>query len=133
MPIIAVSFHYLLKLSLSFARLRGLGLLGFASGLSGADGTAALLHARTRVDSRFPDMAIGTYPPRFFVAAGGHHLRRQRAVEGLVPLFGDERLNGREIIEPRQHLSVGAVRAAVAPLHALRRLSRLRRETKRTK
>ena len=65
-------------------------------------------------------MAVRALPPHLFVAARGDHLRRQRAVEALVPLLGDQRLNGREIIEPRQHLSVGAVRAAVAALHALR-------------
>ena len=37
-----------------------------------------------------------------------------------MPLLGDQRLNGREVVESRQHLSVGAVRTAVAALHALR-------------
>ena len=37
-----------------------------------------------------------------------------------MPLLGDQRRSGREIVEPRQHLSVGAVGTAVAALHALR-------------
>lgn len=73
----AVSFHYLLKFSLSFARLRWLGLLGFALGFPGADGTAALLHARAGVDGGFPDMAVRALSPRFFVAAGCHIIRRE--------------------------------------------------------
>jgi hypothetical protein len=72
----AVSFHYLLKFSLSFARLRGLGLLG-SLGSSGADGTAALLHARAGIDGGFPDMAVRALSPRFFVAAGCHIIRRE--------------------------------------------------------
>ena len=76
LPIIAVSFHYLLKFSLSFARLRGLGLLG-SLGSSGSDGTAALLHARAGIDGGFPDMAVRALSPRFFVAAGCHIIRRE--------------------------------------------------------
>lgn len=95
LPIIAVSCCYLLKVYLYFARLRGLGLLGFALGSSGADGTAALLDACARVDGGFPDMAVRALPPRFFVASGGDHLRCQRTVEGLVPLLRGERRCGR--------------------------------------
>ena len=95
LSIIAVSFHYLLKFSLSFARLRGLGLLGFALGFPGADGTSALLHTGAGVDGGFPDMAVRALPPRFFVAAGCDHLWCQRTVEGFVPLLRDERRCGR--------------------------------------
>lgn len=65
------------KFSLSFARLRGLGLLGFALRFTGADGAAALLHARARVDGRFPDMAVRALSPRLFLAAGCHIIRRE--------------------------------------------------------
>ena len=37
-----------------------------------------------------------------------------------MPLLGNERLDGREVVETRQHLAVRAVGTAVAPLHALR-------------
>ena len=79
-----------------------------------------MLRAGAGVDDRFPHVAVGTLSPHFFVASGSHHLRCQRAVEALVPLLGHKRLNSRKVVEPRQHLSVGAVRAAVAALHALR-------------
>ena len=77
LPIIAVSCCYLLKVYLFFARLRGLGLLGFALRFTGADGAAALLHARARVDGRFPDMAVRALSPRLFLAAGCHIIRRE--------------------------------------------------------
>ena len=54
------------------------------------------------------------------MAASGHHFRRQRAVEDFVPLLGNQRLDRREVVEPLQHFSVGAVGAAIAALHALR-------------
>ena len=79
-----------------------------------------MLHARAGIDGGFPDMAVRALPPRFFVTSRGHHLRCQRAVEALVPLLGDQRRCGHKIVEPRQHLSVGAVRTAVTALHALR-------------
>ena len=106
------------KVSLCFARLRGLGLRCFC--LSGADGAAALLHARARVDGGFPDMAVRALPPRFFVASGGHHLRRQRTVEALMPLSADQRLNGCQVVKALQDLAVRTVGAAAAALHALR-------------
>lgn len=36
-----------------------------------------------------------------------------------MPLLGNERLDGREVVEAYQHLAVRAVGTAVAPLHAL--------------
>ena len=106
------------KVSLCFARLRGLGLRCFC--LSGADGAAALLRAGSGVDSRFPHVAVRAYPPNLFVAPRGHHLRRQRTVEALMPLSADQRLNGCQVVKALQDLAVRTVGAAAAALHALR-------------
>lgn len=43
-----------------------------------------------------------------------------------MPLLGHKRLNSRKVVETRQHLSVSAVRTAVAALHALRDHSAVR-------
>ena len=72
------------KVSLCFARLRGLGLLGFALGSSGADGAACALAAG--VNHGLPRVAVRTCPPDSFVAAKGHIVRRQGCVLFAVPL-----------------------------------------------
>ena len=63
------------KFSLSFARLRGLGLLGFALGFSGADGAACALAAG--VDHRLPRVTAWAGPPDSFVTAERHIIRRE--------------------------------------------------------
>ena len=75
LPIIAVSCCYLLKVYLLFARLRGLGLLGFALGSSGADGAACALAAG--VNHGLPRVTAWAGPPDSFVAAKGHIVRRE--------------------------------------------------------
>ena len=54
------------------------------------------------------------------MAPRGHHLRRQRAVEALMPLSADQRLNGCQVVKALQDLAVRTVGAAAAALHALR-------------
>lgn len=60
-------------------------------------------------------MAVFTQPPDPPAAAGRHLLRREAAVTCWVPLRGNDRLYGREVVEAGQDLAVGAVRA-IAPL-----------------
>lgn len=82
--------------------------------LSCADRAAAFFCAGARVDSSFPDVAQGAFPPDLFPAAGAHHLQGERAVERRVPFGGDLRFQGCKIVEARQHLFPGAVGAAAA-------------------
>ena len=65
-------------------------------------------------------MAAGTLPPDLSMAPCCHHFRRERAVERWVPFLCHRRVERCEVIEARQHLSVGAVRAATAALRPVR-------------
>ena len=85
-----------------------------SAGHPGAHGTAALLPAGAGIDHRFPAVAQAALPPDLFPAAHGHILGRQAAVEGGVPLGGDGRGPGSQVVEPRQDLSPGAVGTAAA-------------------
>lgn len=53
-----------------------------------------------------------TFPPDLFCAAHCDHFGRETAVQRRVPLGGDARLDGSQVVEACQHLSVCAVRAA---------------------
>lgn len=85
-----------------------------SAGHPGAHGTAALLPAGAGIDHRFPAVAQAALPPDLFPAAHGHILGRQAAVEGGVPLGGDGRGPGAQVVEARQDLPPGAVGAAAA-------------------
>ena len=54
-------------------------------------------------------MAVGALPPDFAVAAGRDHVRPQCAVERRVPLTCHLGRLRRQVVEPRQHLVIGAV------------------------
>ena len=86
-----------------------------APGFSGADGAAAAPWSGAGIDDGSPDVALRALPPDFFVAACGHLLRGQGAVERRVPLGGQSGGAGRQIVEPRQDLSARAIGAATAP------------------
>ena len=57
-------------------------------------------------------MALRTLPPHPLVAAGGDHGRGEVAVEGGVPLGGQLRVEGGQVVVPRQGPAPGAVGAA---------------------
>ena len=76
-------------------------------------------------------MALAAAPPDLFVAARGHHLGRERAVQILRPLCGDPGLLRREVVESGKHAPPGAVRA-VAPACVPRRDDRLELMPQRT-
>ena len=79
---------------------------------SRADGAAAFLRAGSRVDGSLPDVPQRAFPPDLFPAARRDHFGRETAVQRRVPLGGDTRLDGRQIVESGEHLFVCAVRAA---------------------
>ena len=82
-----------------------------------AHGTTTLLRSGTGKHHRLPDVARGTLPPDPLVAAGSDHLRSQNAVELRMPLGGQLRVGRGKVVEPRQHLAVGAVRTVAGLLH----------------
>ena len=61
-------------------------------------------------------MALPALPPHLPAGAAGHHLRRQRTVEGGVPLPGHLRLHSSQIVEAGQYLPPGTVWTAAAAL-----------------
>ena len=81
---------------------------------SRANGAAAFSCAGSRVDGSLPDVPQRTRPPDLFPAARRDHFGRERAVHRRVPLGGDTRLDGRQIIESGEYLFVRAVRTAAA-------------------
>lgn len=64
-------------------------------------------------------MAVFTQPPDPPAAAGRHLLRREAAVTCWVPLRGNDRLYGREVVEAGQDLAVGAKRTIAFPVHTV--------------
>ena len=64
-------------------------------------------------------MAVFTQPPDPPAAAGRHLLRREAAVTCWVPLRGNDRLYGREVVEAGQDLAVGAKRTIASAPHAV--------------
>lgn len=80
----------------------------------GADGAAAFLRTGAGVDNGFPDVTLAALPPDLAVGPGRDHGRRQRAVEGGVPLGRDLRDPGRQVVKPGQDLRSRAVGAAAA-------------------
>ena len=80
----------------------------------GADGAAAFLRTGAGVDNGLPDVPLAALPPDLAVGPGRDHGRRQRAVEGGVPLGRDLRDPGRQVVKPGQDLRSRAVGAAAA-------------------
>lgn len=73
--------------------------------MSAAHRAAAALGAGAAVDDGFPGVALAALPPHALTAAGGDVLRREAAVQGWVPFFGDLGVGGGEIVKTRQHLA----------------------------
>lgn len=73
--------------------------------MSAAHGATAALGAGAAVDDGFPGVALAALPPHALTAAGGDVLRRETAVQGGVPFFGDLGVFGGEIVKTRQHLA----------------------------
>ena len=66
------------------------------------------------MDYSLPDVSLRADPPDLPMGAGADHGRRQGAVEGGVPLGGDLGHARCQVVEARQHLLAGAIRAAAA-------------------
>ena len=84
----------------------------FAAGISCADGAAAVLAAGAAVDDGLPDVAFGALPPDFLPASREDVIGGKRSVQGRVPLFGDLRVKGGEVVIAGQDFAVGTVGAA---------------------
>lgn len=87
--------------------------MGACTAVSGTDGAAAVLDARTGVDARPPHVALRALPPDIPAAARHDHLRRQLAVERRMPLGGNVGRGGRKIVIACEHLATCAVGAAL--------------------
>ena len=100
----------------------GIRLLAIPAGLycalpahhSRAYGTAAFPRPRPGVDHRFPHVALRTDPPNFPVAPHCDHFRGQNSVQGRMPLTGQLRFPGSQIIESGQHPLPAAIGTAAA-------------------
>lgn len=78
------------------------------------------LFPRPVIDRGAPDMALGADPPDPSVASSRHLLRRQGSVQIRMPLSGNIRMGGSEVIETGQHLPARAIGASVGstgPIH----------------
>ena len=93
------------------SRNTDIGTLSPYLSITGADRTAVLAARGPGVDHCLPHMAGGALPPDLFVAAYGHHSGCQCAVQVGVPLCGDHRLFGLQVVKPGKDLSPGAIRA----------------------
>ena len=80
-------------------------MLYFAS----ADWTAVLFRSCPVIQVRPPDVALGALPPDLFAGSWKYLIGGQIAVKCRVPLAGDGRVDGSEVVETFQQLSVGAV------------------------
>ena len=83
--------------------------------VSRANGAAAMLYSRARIDARAPDVALRALPPNGLAAPGCHHLRRQLAVERRVPFPRHVGRDGRKVVEADEDLSARTVGAALLP------------------
>ena len=83
-------------------------LLCFAS----AHRASAFLLACPGVDGCFPDVSLAASPPHPLMASRRHHLRRQAAVQRIVPLDGDLRTDRCKIVEAGQNAPSRAVGTA---------------------
>lgn len=80
---------------------------------TGADGTAGGAVGAAS-DARLPDVPGGALPPDFFVAGWGDLLRRERAIECLLPLARESGIAAGEVIEACQDFAPAAIGAACA-------------------
>ena len=87
--------------------------MGACTAVSGTDGAAAVLDARTGVDARPPHVALRALPPDIPAAARHDHLRRQLAVERRMPLGGNVGRDSRKIVIPHEHFAPCTVGAAL--------------------
>lgn len=85
-----------------------------AAGVAAAHWTATLLAAGTAVDDGLPGVTCAALPPHAPPAARGDILRRESAVEGRVPFFGDGWVEGGEVVVADKHFFIGTVRASAA-------------------
>lgn len=79
---------------------------------SGAYGTSTFLLSGSGVDGCFPNMPFSAFPPYPFMASRRHHLWGQTAVQRVIPLGGDLRIERCKIVEASQNAPSCAVWAA---------------------
>ena len=84
----------------------------------GAHRAAAFFGPSPGIDGGFPYMPQVTLPPHLSVGSCRHHLRRQRPVQGRMPLLCHFRLFGGQIIEAGQHFPPATVGAPAATYRA---------------
>lgn len=79
---------------------------------SGAYGTSTFLLASSGIDGCFPDVSLTASPPHPFMASRRYHFWGQTAVQRVIPLRGDLRIERSKIIKTSQNAPSCAVWAA---------------------